>query len=1093
MRCSKCGAENRAGARFCDACGTALGATAPGPAARAAEVGAVEVPAGPQNTAIESLDDERKTVTALFADLKGSTELMEALDPEEARAIVDPALRIMIDAVRRYEGYVVQSTGDGIFALFGAPAAYEDHPQRALHAALQMQRELREYGQRRAAQGAHPLEARVGINTGEVVVRSVETGGRVEYTPIGHTANLAARLQAMAPVGSIAVSEYTRKLVEGYFELRGLGPMAVKGISEAIDVYEVTGLGAQRTHFQLSTRRGLTKFVGREHELEQIQRALGQALNGRGQIVAAMAEAGTGKSRLFHEFKATLPARCKVLEAYSVSHGKASAWLPVLELLRGYFGLEDTDDTAARREKVGAAVAALDPALEDTLPYLFGLFGIGEGADPLAQMDPQIKRQRTLDAIRRIVQRESENRPLVVIFEDLHWIDDHTQAALDLLAESIGAAEILLLVNYRPEYSDRWSSRTNYTQIRLDPLGGDNAAAMMAALLGESVELDPLKRLIMERTGGNPFFIEEVVQALFDEGTLVRNGAVKAMRSLAQLRLPQTVQGLLAARIDRLSAQQKDLLQTLSVIGRQSPRGVLARVAAHPDTQLARTLTELRAAAFIYEQPAASGVEYVFKHALTQEVAYHSLLIERRKQIHERTGQALESIFVDQLDDHLTQLAHHYSHSDNLEKAVEYLGRAGRQALQRSAHADAIESLQAAIDLLRKLPDSPARDHQELLLQLAIDPALIAVNGWCSPELERAVIRARELCDRLGNPPQLFSVVFGEWVVRFIRAELRAALAVAQQLLQRAEPLADPVLLLFAHQAMGETRFHRGELQLAREHHEIALALDDPKRPLAPFGIDERVVNLSYMSWIQWYLGYPDQALKSNDEAVELARAMSHPDSMAFASGYACTVRELRGEIEAAREISERQLAVALQYGLADFRAGAIGVQGWAMAMQGNDGGIAQIEECIASGRVTGLKMVRPHYLCMLAQACAELGRFDRGLDALAEGLIMADENEDRYCESETNRLRGDLLLKQSSANAPEAQACFERAIEIARQQSAKSWELRATTSLARLLASRGRRDEARAMLADIYGWFIEGFDTADLKDAKALLDDLHD
>jgi class 3 adenylate cyclase len=421
-----------------------------------------------------TLDGERKTVTALFADIKGSTELMEDIDPEEARTIIDPALRIMVEGVRRYDGYVVQSTGDGIFALFGAPAAYEDHPQRALYAALQMQQELSEYGQRLAAKGSHPLEARVGVNTGEVVVRSVETGGKVEYTPIGHAANLASRLQTMAPSGSIAVSEHTRKLCEGYFELRALGPMVARGISEAVSVYEVIGLGTLRTHFELSARRGLTKFVGRERELEQMQHALEQAIVGHGQIVAVMAEAGTGKSRLFHEFKATIPITCKVLEAYSVSHGKASAWLPVLELLRNYFGIQDTDDAASRRAKVRTALTGLDPALDDTLPYLFGLLGIVEAVDPLAQMNAQIKRQRTLDAIKRIVMSESLRQPIVVIFEDLHWIDAQTQALLDLIADSVANSRVMLLFNYRPEYSHQWTNKSYYMQLRLEPLGGAN-------------------------------------------------------------------------------------------------------------------------------------------------------------------------------------------------------------------------------------------------------------------------------------------------------------------------------------------------------------------------------------------------------------------------------------------------------------------------------------------------------------------------------------------------------------------------------------------------------------------------------------------
>ena len=404
------------------------------------------------------------------------------------------------------------------------------------------------------------------------------------------------------------------------------------------------------------------------------------------------------------------------------------------------------------------------------------MLGIVEGPDPLAQMDPQIKRQRTLDAIKRIVLRESLNQPLVVIFEDLHWIDEQTQALLDLLADSIANARVLLLVNYRPEYRHEWTNKSHYVQLGLNPLGRESAEAMLAALLGDAVELNPLKRLVVERTGGNPFFIEEIVQALFDEGALVRNGVVKVTRSLSQLRLPPTVQGILASRIDRLSAEQKELLQTLAVIGRESSLGLLTQVASHPDTQLERMLADLRAGEFIYEQPAATGVEYVFKHALTQEVAYNSLLIERRKQLHERAGQALESIFAGQLDDHLTQLAHHYSHSDNIDKAIEYLGRAGQQAMQRSAHADAISNLTAAIDLLQKLPDSPERIQRELPLQLALGSVLSATKGWAAPEVERAYTRARELCERLGDPPELFHVLFGLWTVHFLRDELRSSL-----------------------------------------------------------------------------------------------------------------------------------------------------------------------------------------------------------------------------------------------------------------------------------------------------------------------------
>jgi class 3 adenylate cyclase len=456
-RCPKCAADNKPASKFCEECGTALTGDAAAAAARPPQASptALHIRIAPeQSDASTTIEGERKTVTALFADIKGSTELMEDLDPEEARAIIDPALRLMIDAAHRYDGYVVQSTGDGIFALFGAPVAHEDHPQRALYAALRMQEELKRYSAKVVADGSSPIQGRVGINTGEVVVRSIQTGaGQVEYTPIGHTTNLASRMQTAAPVGSIAVSENTRRLCEGYFVLKPLGATKVKGVSEPVNVYEVTGLGPLRTRLQRSAGRGLTKFVGREREMEAMRAAADRATSGHGQIVAAMAEAGTGKSRLYFEFKTTSQSGWMVLETFSVSHGKASAYLPVLDLLHGYFKIAGGDDERTRREKVYGKVLTLDRALEDAVPYLFGLLGIVEGDDPLAQMDGQLKKRRTLEAIKRIVLRESLNQPLMLIFEDLHWIDEATQEFLNLLAESLGTAKILLLVNYRPEYS----------------------------------------------------------------------------------------------------------------------------------------------------------------------------------------------------------------------------------------------------------------------------------------------------------------------------------------------------------------------------------------------------------------------------------------------------------------------------------------------------------------------------------------------------------------------------------------------------------------------------------------------------------------
>src|SRR5713226_9064657 len=667
-RCPKCGAENAPSSAYCEDCGAALAGNAASAAAGSPQAAstAPHIHVTPeQQDPSKTIDGERKTVTALFADIKGSMELMEDLDPEEARAIIDPALKLMIDAAHRYDGYVVQSTGDGIFALFGAPLAHEDHPQRALYAALRLQEELKRYSAKVLAEG------RIGINTGEVVVRSIQTGaGQVEYTPIGHTTNLASRMQTAAPVGSIAVSETTRRLCEGYFILKPLGATKVKGVSEPVNIYEVTSLGPLRTRLQRSAGRGLTKFVGREREMDALKHAAEQAKSGRGQIGAAMAEPGMGKSRLFLEFKATSQAGWMVLEAFSVSYGKASAYLPAIDLLRNYFRIASEDDERTRREKVAGKIAILDRSLEDALPYLFSLLGIVEGDDPLAQMDAQIKKRRTLEAIKRIILRESLNQPLMVIFEDLHWIDEQTQELLNLLADSIGSAKILLLVNYRPEYSHQWNSKTYYTQLRLDPLGKESAEEMLAALLGDSKDLIPLKQLIIERTEGTPFFIEEIVQALFEDGALLRNGAVKLVKPMSAVKVPATVQAILASRIDRLPPDEKELLQTLAVIGRQFALSLVRCVFdGRKNDELERMLADLQMAEFIYEQPATGDIEYIFKHALTQEVAYNSLLIERRKLLHERAGVALESMFAEQLDDHLGELARHYSRSDNVAKA----------------------------------------------------------------------------------------------------------------------------------------------------------------------------------------------------------------------------------------------------------------------------------------------------------------------------------------------------------------------------------------------------------------------------------------
>ncbi len=769
-------------------------------------------------------DGERKTITALFADIKGSMALLEDLDPEEARHIIDPALRLMMEAVHRYEGYVAQSLGDGIFALFGAPIAHEDHAQRALYAALRMQEAMAQYSQRLRGERGVNLEIRVGVNTGDVVLRAIRTDDlHTDYVPIGHATSLAARLQSLATGGAIVVSAPTYTLTEGYFNYTSLGTAQVKGVSEPVPLYQVVGAGPLRTRLDVSARRGLVRFVGRQGELAQLHKALEQAQGGRGQIVGVVGEPGVGKSRLYYEFKLRAPHDGLVLETFSVSHGKAYPYLPLLELLKHYFQLTPQDEARRRREQVTGKLLTLDRSLEDTLPYLLALLGDAEATAQLAQMDPPLRRRRTFEAITRVLLRESLNQPLLLLIEDLHWLDSETEAWLQLLSERVPTAPILLLLNYRPEYQHAWGSKTYYTQLRLDALGQEEAHELLTALLGDDPSLQALKQLILARTEGNPFFMEELVQALLEQGVVRRESTVEGQvtrvsltRPLTAIQLPPTVQGILAARMDRLPADDKALLQILSVIGKEFPLSLLTQVVGQPEAEVQGGLAHLQQGEFIYEQPAFPEPEYTFKHALTQDVAYNSLLLERRRELHERTAQAIETLFQDRLEERYHELAHHYSRSGNTAKAVEYLQRAGQQALQRSAYAEAIQHLTAALDLLKTLPAHTERLQQELVVQTTLGPAFIATHGYGAPEVVQVYTRARELCQQLGDTPQLFPVLWGLARFYLVRAEHHTAGELAEQLLSLAQQQHDSALLMEAPRALGQSLFWRGEVAQAR-------------------------------------------------------------------------------------------------------------------------------------------------------------------------------------------------------------------------------------------------------------------------------------
>lgn len=1140
MRCTKCGFENPTGTKFCEQCGGRLPRLCANcgkelsPTARfcgecgspvselskaVPELRETTIPAPihytPPHLAERILAEqvalearvgtagERKTITALYADMAGSTALIHDLDPEEAHRLIGPIIELMMEAVHHYEGYVAKSLGDGILALFGAPIAHEDHPQRAVYAALRMQAAMRRHADRIRMEQGIPLEMRVGLHTGEVVVRSIRKDDlRADYDPVGHTMHIASRMETIASPSSVLVSESTHKLTEGYFEFRSLGMTQVKGIPEPLAAYQVLGLGTLRTRLQVAERRGLARFVGRQAEMEQLQRALQQVKAGHGQIVCLVGEAGVGKSRLFLEFKGRSQQGCLVLETFSVSHGKSFPYLPLIELLKNYFKITVQDDERQSREKVMGKVLALERSLEDLLPYLFHLLDIRELGSALPDMDPQIRRDRTFEAITRLLVRESLNQPIELLFEDLQWLDSETEAFLTFLADRVASVRILLLVNCRPEYQHGWGHKSYYTQLRLDPLEPAESEGLLTALLGDDPGLIFVKQLVVEKTEGNPFYMEEVVQTLAEENVLLgASGHYRILKTPAALHIPTNVQGVLAARMDRLPVAEKTLLQNLAIVGKEFPWSLIRQVVAQPEDELRRLLSRLEAAEFIYERPAFPEVEYTFKHALTQEVAGNSLLSEQRTVLHERTAQAIEALYPARLNEFCSELAHHYSLSSNAQKAVEYLHRAGQQAVQRSASLEAIGHLSTALGLLERMPDTTERARQELTLQLSLGPALMAARGYASSEVEATYTRALALCEQVGEKSQIFPALLGLRTYWMQRAVYVTARELGERLLSVAGTAQDPDLLLEAHSALAWTSFFQGELGTAHAHQEQALGLYDPEQHHTHafvYGLDPGIRGLSLSAWTLSYLGYPDRANERSQQALALARKMSHPFSLALALNVAAALHQLRQESQLAQECAEAVITLSTEQGFPFYRAWGTIVKGWARAEQGSvEEGIAQITEGLAAYEATGAELGRSYFLALLAAAYGRAGQGQAGLNALTDSLVLADRTGERYFEAELHRLRGALALchpggqTQKPADQDEAEACFHKAIAVARHQGAKSLQLRATLNLARLWQRQGKREVARQKLADIYAFFTEGFDTADLQEAKALLGEL--
>ncbi len=1068
--CPNCGTPLPAVAKFCPECAHPAGAPAGEPRFASPEAYTPKHLAEKILTSRSALEGERKQVTVLFADLKGSMELLADRDPEEARKLLDPVLERMMEAVHRYEGTVNQVMGDGIMALFGAPLACEDHAVRACYAALRMQETVRRYAESvRRAEGI-PLQIRVGLNSGEVVVRSIGSDLHMDYTAVGQTTHVAARMEQMALPGSILLSAETLALAEGYVEVRALGPLPVKGLEAPLEVYELTRAATVRSRFQAAAARGLTRFVGRESELEQLRQALERARAGHGQVVAVVGEPGVGKSRLYWEFTHSHRAQgWLVLESGSVSYGKATNYLPILDLLRAYFAIEPADDPRKIREKVTGKLLSLDRQLEPCVAPILWLLDVPVEDESWARLDPPQRRQRILDGVKRLLLRESQVQPLMVLFEDLHWIDAETQAFLDGLVESLPTARLLLLVNYRPEYSHGWGGKTYYRQLQIDPLPPESAEALLDALLGSDATLAPLKRLVIERTEGNPFFIEETVRSLVETGVLAgERGAYRLTRVVQGLQVPATAQAMLAARIDRLAPEDKRLLQAAAVIGTDVPFELLAAIADEPEDRLRRGLAQLQATEFLYETRLFPELEYTFRHALTHEVAYGSLLAERRRALHGRIVEAIEALYPERLTEQVERLAHHAVRGELREKAVHYLRQAGLRAAARSALRDAGVWFEQALGALEALPESQSTLEQACDIRLELRSVLHLLG-----EVRRGLERLREaeiFAERLNDDRRRGRVCAFMTPVHGHLGELDEALASGTRALEIAGALGDLELRILSTSLLEQAHYYRGEYERVVELATNNLAAVPGDRIYDYFGnfAPPTVFDRLWLVLSLAELGRFAQAAEDEAEMVRIAESMQLA-IMVSASYYAVgLVRLWEGDWAKARSL--------LEHGIARARAGnvmlvlplAVPASAWALAQLGEASeatsrvreGEELLERYAAGGHVSNLA-----WACyMLGHACLVLGRLDEA-ERMGDRALEASPHHPGSA-AHALHLLGDIATHPDRFDAERGEVHYRKALALAEPRGMRPLVAHCHLGLGKLSRRTGKARESQEHLA---------------------------
>ncbi len=1060
--CATCNTELPTGAGFCFACGQPVTAASGGQRFTSPDAYTPRHLAEKILSSKSALEGERKQVTVLFADLKGSMELLADRDPEEGRKVLDPVLERMMEAVHRYEGTVNQVMGDGIMALFGAPLAHEDHAVRACYAALRMQELVKRYAEEaRRAHGVN-VQIRVGLNSGEVVVRAIGSDLHMDYTAVGQTTHLAARMEQLASPGSILLTPSTLALVEGFVAVKSLGPVPVKGLAEAVEIYEVTGAGPARTRLKAAAGRGLTRFVGRDAELEQFRRAQQLAGNGHGQVVAIVGEAGIGKSRLVWEvMRSNRAAGWLVLEATAVGHTRAVPYRPAIELLRTYFKIETPDGVQEITEKVTGRLLTLDRALEPMVTAVLGLLDAPTDDATWRSADPPERRRRTVEAVKHILVRESQVQPVCVVLEDLHWLDSGTQSLLDALVESLPAARLLLLVNYRPEYHHTWGHRSYYTQLRMDPLPPSHADEFLDELLGADASLAALKQLLVERTGGNPFFLEEMIRTLVASGHLTgARGTYRLTTPVEKLQTPPTVHALLAARIDRLPASAKGLLQAAAVVGPEFTPEILSALTDDPQTKVHDVLAELKTAEFIYEASLFPEPAYAFKHVLTHETAYESLLHEQRRALHARALQTIERLHWERLTESIDQLARHALAGEVWTKAVLYLRDAGQKAASRSANREAAACFEQALRALEHEPDSRARTELAIDLRFALRNVLHALGEF--PRTLTPLREAAALAESIGDERRL-GTAYAQLSQYFrLVDDLDESINLGQRALAIGTSLDDLGLQLMAHVPLGQAHHALGDYRSAIEVLRASVAaLVGPKR-FERFG-QVSLPSVMCRSWIvrcQAERGEFDEGTALGEEGICIAEEAGHPFSLVTICFGLGTLHFRRGDLSRAADVLDRSLGLSRRWEYRSWFPPIASLLGLTRTLTGTaEEGLQLLEQAVEEAEAMGLMGRQGFRFASLAEGYLVAGRAEEANRLARRALELSREKRERGSEAWALRLLGEIGAHEGSARAEDD---YRQAAALAEELGMRPLVTHCQLGLGKLHRRAGKLQEAR-------------------------------